>query len=328
VDLKRGIVLDIGVLAVVVLLPLLTGRFLEVPESRSIAIRTIDWQAAPACRRQIAFNRSNQIDRSEQLKPAVLVELFTSEGCSSCPPADRLLTTLDETQPIKSAQIIVLSEHVDYWNRYGWKDPFSSSEFSRRQNEYARMMESDDVYTPQMIVDGKIAFVGSNADKATSAIAAAARSPKAKVSLEMSPNPPGSITFSVQVEDLPEARTEASDVLLAITENRLSSKVSRGENAGRRLQHSAVTRKLMRIGGVEGSQPFRGSKAIKFESTWNRSNLMAVAFVQQHKSLKVLGAASIPLSRATQGSASSELRRRQALSPKAHQSNSRRDECQ
>src|SRR3954452_17804240 len=107
----------------------------------------------------------------------VLVELFTSEGCSSCPPADTLLGVLDEKQPIPGAEVIVVSEHVDYWNYIGWTDPFSSAVYSRRQQEYGRRLGLESVYTPQMVVDGQFQFVGSDERLATAAITRSARVP-------------------------------------------------------------------------------------------------------------------------------------------------------
>src|SRR5215213_894825 len=111
----------------------------------------------------------------------VLVELFTSEGCSSCPPADALLETLDRTQPVAGAETIVLSEHVDYWNQIGWTDPFSSEQFSQRQQAYAKRLRIDGAYTPQMVVDGTAEFVGSDRKVGLAAIGKAAGIPKAVV---------------------------------------------------------------------------------------------------------------------------------------------------
>jgi len=225
----------------------------------------------------------------------VLVELFTSEGCSSCPPADKVLAELDDTQPVKGARVIALSEHVDYWNHLGWKDPFSSAEFSRRQAEYARVLGVDDIFTPQMIVDGRAQFVGSNGGSALDAIAKAARSPKAGVSLTVRGLTPASVTVGVRVENVPEIRGSApADIFLAITEGGLSSSVVRGENSGRKLAHTAVTRKLIKIGAVEG-KGFQAERAVDLDSRWKRPNIKAVAFVQERSTRTVLGAAAIKI---------------------------------
>ena len=114
----------------------------------------------------------------------VLLELFTSEGCSSCPPADRLLEILDQKQPVAGADLIVLSEHVDYWDRLGWKDPFSSSQYTARQQDYTNKYNFDGVYTPQLVVDGRFGFVGSDGREASSAIQKAIR--ERKIPIEIS----------------------------------------------------------------------------------------------------------------------------------------------
>src|SRR5213595_2786377 len=130
----------------------------------------------------------------------VVVELFTSEGCSSCPPADLLLRRLQQEQPIPGAQVITLSEHVDYWNQLGWTDPFSSSFFTSRQQIYARTIKSTDVYTPQMVVDGSAAFVGSDDRKAFVAIMDAAKAPKAAIGLGCGRDP---MTLQVRIDSPP-----------------------------------------------------------------------------------------------------------------------------
>jgi len=229
----------------------------------------------------------------------VIVELFTSEGCSSCPPADEVLAKLDKTQPVRGAEIIALGEHVDYWNRLGWIDPFSSSEFSKRQSEYANAFGNNGVYTPQMIVDGHHEFAGGNMNKAREAIARAVQSLKANVQLVALAGSNGKeVNLSVHVRDLPRRTPgDTTDVLLAVTENNLRSEVPRGENAGRSLRHSAVTRQLAVLGTISADQGgFEAQPVATVASGWSKDNLRAVVFVQERASRRVLGAASISLS--------------------------------
>ncbi|MEO7652913.1 MAG: DUF1223 domain-containing protein, partial [Bryobacteraceae bacterium] len=181
---------------------------------------------------------SSALAASDPAPTPVLVELFTSEGCSSCPPADELLIDLEKTQPVPGARIIVLSEHVDYWNRLGWTDPFSSQLFSARQHRYAEALRKDGVYTPQMVVDGQGEFVGSDRRRAVAVIAEAARKTKAPVELACRAEG-AALKFTVRIPGPPSAD---SDVLLAILENDLQSDVQRGENSGRKIQHRGVVR--------------------------------------------------------------------------------------
>src|ERR1700691_930686 len=114
----------------------------------------------------------------------VIVELFTSEGCSSCPAADRLLSRLEQTQPVPGVQVVAIEEHVDYWNQLGWTDPFSSPQYRARQNDYAVAFHASNIYTPQMVVNGQSAFFGSDMNRAYQEIGAAAQSASTLVNLE------------------------------------------------------------------------------------------------------------------------------------------------
>lgn len=220
----------------------------------------------------------------------VIVELFTSEGCSSCPPADALLSRLTKTQTVAGADVIALGEHVDYWDHGGWADPFSSRRFSARQSDYAAAFRKDTVYTPQMIVDGQAQFVGSDEDTARAAIARAARQPKAHVLVTRVGE-----TLAVRVDHLPPSASGGPDeVVLAVTEGGLSLSVGGGENAGRRLGHSAVVRQFMPLGTVSGGA-FSASQTVTLSPGWRRGNLSAVVFVQERASRRIVGAAEVAL---------------------------------
>ena len=216
----------------------------------------------------------------------VVVELFTSEGCSSCPSADQLLAEIERTQPVANAQVLVLSEHVDYWNRLGWRDPFSTHGFSERQSAYAEQFKNDGVYTPQMVVDGHAEFVGSNSARARKAIADAGANPKAQVSITSGEK------LTVNVEQVP-GNVEA-DVLLAVTEANLRSEVRSGENSGRSLNHTGVVRRLTVLGQTHGGS-FSAQASPQIAADWKRGNLQAVVFVQNRKTKQILGAASVKL---------------------------------
>jgi len=229
----------------------------------------------------------------------VIVELFTSEGCSSCPPADRLLSRLDQTQPVPGAEVIAVEEHVDYWNQLGWNDPFSSPQYRARQNDYALAFHANDIYTPQMVVNGQAAFVGSDLQRAYREIGAAAKTATTLVDLATHPNSkdPSLIDLSVQVNKPNAIQWQDSNVYLAVTENGLSTFVKGGENHGRMLRHSAVVRSFGVIGRIspQGANGGQLISTLRLPAEWNRENLRAVVFVQERGTLHITGAGVIDL---------------------------------
>jgi hypothetical protein len=231
----------------------------------------------------------------------VVVELFTSEGCSSCPPADALLAKLSERSSSLKVEVIALEEHVDYWDDLGWRDPFSSREWTERQYAYAKPLGNGNPYTPQMVVDGSAEFVGSRAEVALKSISEATQHPKIPVALSQAPSgKPGAENFSVTVGKLADSSKNGDAVVwLAITESGLHSAVTGGENVGHDLHHAAIVRSMRKIGEAKGSGDlsFSGEATIPLHSEWKRENLKCVAFVQEKKTLKIIGAAQIALRR-------------------------------
>jgi len=221
----------------------------------------------------------------------VLVELFTSEGCSSCPPADALLSRLDRTQPIRGADIIVLEEHVDYWDRLGWKDSFSSEAATARQNEYGEAFGGSQVYTPQMIVDRRAEFVGSSDADALRAIRVASQAPKPAIQLTWEKGD----TLAIHIEQVNNAgHGDGQQLFLVVAENMLHSDVKRGENAGRVLEHNGVVRQVLPLGKIDAAPAgFSSRVAVHSVRDWNRAHLRAVVFVQERRSRHVLAAAAI-----------------------------------
>jgi hypothetical protein len=228
----------------------------------------------------------------DQGSTPVLVELFTSEGCSSCPPADALLARLEKTQPVHGADIIALEEHVDYWDRLGWKDPFSSETATTRQTEYGEAFGGKEVYTPQMVVDGRTEFVGSSDADALRAIRAASQAPKPGIELSWQTGD----LLDIHVEPIANAepRTDAR-LFLVIAESMLHSDVKRGENAGRGLEHNGVARQFLPLGRIApASSEFSSTVTVHSAREWNRANLRAIVFAQDQRSRRILAAAAVP----------------------------------
>lgn len=246
---------------------------------------------------------SNAATVRAQSAAPVIVELFTSEGCSDCPPADRLLYALEQKQPVPGAEIIPLEQHVDYWDHEGWRDPFSSPQFTLRQRNYVYAFNLQSAYTPQMIVDGTAQFVGSDLKRALAAIAKAALVPKENLKIErLSANAsPGERNMHLRVSLAPLDAANpkhSADVVLAVTEDNLASNVTRGENAGTYMNHLAVVRELRVLGRVDSAGGFSAAPDVPLAQNWKRENLHVVAFVQDRSTKQVLGASTLSLSEA------------------------------
>jgi hypothetical protein len=218
---------------------------------------------------------------------AILVELFTSEGCSDCPPADAFLKALDTAQPIPGAQLIVLEEHVDYWDDQGWRDPFSSHALTLRQSEYVdRLHVKNGPYTPQMVIDGSEAFVGSDRGQAGRAFTKELSIPKTNVQISALQVEEGSIVAHVDIADVPSK----AEVFVAVALDHAQSQVLRGENSGRALEHVAVVERLSSVGKMKKGESFSKDVAIKMDHP--EKDYRVIAFVQQADEGRVLGAAA------------------------------------
>ena len=223
-----------------------------------------------------------------------VVELFTSEGCSSCPPADDNLRRIANATFKSNQKTIPLSFHVDYWNRLGWKDPFSQAAFSERQRDYAATLNSDNVYTPQMIVNGTTEFVGSNRRLTDNALREALKYP-AKHSVTLSTKGVADnvrSTFRYHIIGLDAREDGASDYELniAVATDLETVSVARGENGGHKLSHVWVVKSLQTL-------PLNSSNGIFSidPTTVKEKHSRVVAYVQSKSTREITGAAALDL---------------------------------
>jgi hypothetical protein len=209
--------------------------------------------------------------------PTVVVELYTSQGCSSCPPADELLSHLD--QELEGIEVIPLAFHVDYWDYIGWRDPFSNKTWSDRQRRYGRKFAEGRIYTPQLVVGGERHVVGSNRRDVTAAIRKSARR-LAPVKARISER-------SVERLQVRASGPKGANLYLVVHESDINTRVARGENAGRKLHNDFVVRAMTRISN--------GIGMVRLSRRWKPNKLEAVVIAQDPDSLRIIGARRIKL---------------------------------
>jgi hypothetical protein len=240
--------------------------------STSMAMKAmLDKRSQPPARTSIG-----SIQKAKNLTPSV-IELFTSEGCSSCPPADNLVA---KAQKEFNDRTIVLSYHVDYWNNLGWKDRFSKKEFSDRQVEYAQHLHLESVYTPQAVVNGTTQFVGSDEGSLWRAIKSYARESNDNISIETTTISHNKL--SVKYQDTSIGNNEELVVELVL-KNAVTA-VQRGENSGSTLYHTNIVEAISHEHDKSGIVDF------DLPAGFLKENYILVAFVQNRKSLEITNA--------------------------------------
>jgi hypothetical protein len=228
---------------------------------------------------------------TSQSSVPVLVELFTSEGCSSCPPADILLQRLDDNQPIPETQLIVLSEHVTYWDQQGWKDPNSSSAFTYRQSVYEGSLGVQEPYTPQFVVDGSQSVSLEKVKSLEEALHKAKGNAKIPVRISnVTVDPSGSATLHAHIE-ADNTDKHNAEIYLAVALNHVESQVLRGENSGRHLVHVAVVQQLNKVGKLQKGKSFAQDVQVKLKANEDPKSIRVVVFAQEPGQGKLIGAA-------------------------------------
>ncbi|KAF2337469.1 DUF1223 domain-containing protein [Flavobacterium nitrogenifigens] len=222
----------------------------------------------------------NSVFSQNNSKGFALLELYTSEGCSSCPPADELLGRIQNEYRDKN--VYVLAYHVDYWDKQGWKDIFSNADFTKRQYDYAQFLGKEPIYTPQVIINGKTDYIGSQETSLRNGIKSALSKPTlASLNLEASQN-----ANSLSVNYNVEGTSKNSRLLLAVVQKEAKSNVKRGENANRVLTHYQIVRNLQ---SVDLNKIKKGTATISLPKNYNAQDFEIIGFVQDMNSGAILG---------------------------------------
>lgn len=224
----------------------------------------------------------------------VVLELFTSQGCSSCPPADRTLTRLGKDAAL-AGRVVPLAYHVDYWNYIGWRDPFSSPAWTERQYAYARAFKADGVYTPQLVVNGRTHLNGAEEARIRTLVAEMSRAPAARVALDVTRGD-GTVAAVVRSEVGTAIEAAKLETVVVLFENGITTPVRRGENSGRTLENDYIVRAVERAGAVEPKKgaSVRGSATFRLDPSWRADRLGVAAFVQDPSTMRIHGAAVHP----------------------------------
>ncbi len=224
----------------------------------------------------------------------VVVELFTSEGCSSCPPADAFLQRLQSTQPVPGAKLITLSEHVTYWNHDGWKDPHSSDQLTDRQEAYVARFGLPSAYTPEFVVDGSDELKLTDAEQVRAVFEKALKDqmiPVKITSTHIDPVGFGILRGHIDVDG--SAIKQPADIFVIVTLHQTNSDVSAGENKGHKLTETEVVLNLEKIAKITPGQVFSRDFEAKLKSSQNPANLGLVVVAQAGGTGKIVGAASV-----------------------------------
>lgn len=255
----------------------------------------------------------------ESVRTPVLFELFTSEGCSSCPRADSLLLSLEERQPFSGIEVVPVAFHVTYWNDLGWKDPYAAAASDARQYDYSENVFHGSMYTPQLVLGGSESFVPQT-DRIAEALEKNRKQSRGaveirEVKLGMSGRKGAAIRGRIAVLN-PVAQEHDADVWLVVTEKGLSTAVPRGENRGRKLKHPPVARKLVKVGRIaRGAQDASFGFQVPFDGGWKRDNVALVAFVQSRDTRHVTAVRRLALTDGVRAGDAKRMGRYSATSP-------------